>query len=109
MNRREKFPIGFVIAASLIGITASEILTRKVEPKFVPGAGLVTTSEFAEKYKASRERAKSGDAEAATFIRSANRRLREIRDSVILHQAEDSQLFLQELARHGVTEGDYLK
>jgi hypothetical protein len=97
-----------MIVAGLAGIALVEIWHRKIKPKYVPDTG-VSTSEFAEKYRTSRERARSGDARSAEFIQSANRRLREIRDRVSLTQSDDDRRFLLELARLGVTEKDYLK
>ena len=102
-------PILVFSLLGLAGITLSEIAHRKVFPKFVPDSGLLTTNEFATAYKVNQEKAKAGDAKSLVFIQSANRRLREIHDRMILTQNDSDRRFLQELATRGITENDYMK
>jgi hypothetical protein len=109
MDRQENsMPVGVMLALGLAGISLVEIYRRKIKPKTVPGMG-VTTISFAESYKVNQAKARSGEPGAVKFMESANRRLREIHDSVVLNQSDSSQRFLLELSRYGITESDYLK
>lgn len=108
-NKTDSPPVLLLTLLGLASIALAEVFHQKIEPKFVPDLGLLTTGEFATSYKANREKAKTGDARAAAFIQAANRRLREIHDRMVLQESDTDRRFFQELATKGVTENDYMR